>query len=388
MRNVEILIIGGGVAGTTAAETYRNGGGSGEVILVSDEAHPLYSRVLLPHAVKGQIAPEKVFLKKPEFYQDKKIELLAGRSVTAFDPTKRLATFDNGEEIVFSKAVIAIGGKPNAWDVPGADLPGAMRLQTFEDARTVAEGIGPDDRLVIIGSGFIALEFAAIAMKKDAKAILLARGERYWSSVLGPAIAASVTKALETGGVEVRSDVRAKSVIGPKKISGIELDSGEILECSKIGIGIGIGVPVGTFHDVGVDQGILTDEYLETKESGIWAAGDCAEFQNPLLGLRHIVGNWTNALAQGRHVGQALLGDRKPFSLLTSYTSNVVPGANLIFLGETRMQGGMDREEIVIEPLKKVVEIHYLAGRPVGAILLNCPEKRAELAARLSTSQS
>src|SRR5687768_17033259 len=103
MRETEILIVGGGAAGTGAAETYRVGGGEGEVLIVSDEAHPLYSRVLLPHAAKGKIEPEKAFLKKREWYEEKKIELMSGRSVTRVDYKRRIATLDGGEEISYAK---------------------------------------------------------------------------------------------------------------------------------------------------------------------------------------------------------------------------------------------------------------------------------------------
>ena len=123
----------------------------------------------------------------------------------------------------------------------------------------------------------------------------------------------------------------------------------------------------------------------EAKHDGVWIAGDCAEFEDAKLGgLRHVVGNWTNAMAQGRHVGKALLGDDAPYLQLTQYTTNVIPGANLIFLGECRNIHGSTSDVRVIEEGKKIVEERMLDGRVIGTILLNAPDLRAEAVARFA----
>jgi NADPH-dependent 2,4-dienoyl-CoA reductase/sulfur reductase-like enzyme len=387
MRNVEVLIIGGGVAGTTAAETYRAGGGQGEVLIVSDEPHRLYSRVLLPHAVKGTISPEKVFLRTEAFYGEKAIELLAGKSVLHVDAKRRTAHLDDGSDVSFKKLVIAVGGRPRHWDVEGAGLPGVMRLQTFDDARLVAEGLAEGSTLVIVGSGFIALEFAAIAAKKNAKAVLLNRGPHYWSSMFGKAIATAVESAVAALGVQVRHGVKVTRVVGSAAVEGVLTSTGEMVPATKVGLGIGVEAPIDPFGDMKGEHGIKADAHLEAIHEDVWAAGDCAEFEDPLLGgLRHVVGNWTNAVAQGRHVGKALLGERKPYATLTQYTTNVVPGANLIFLGECRNLRGSAAETVVIEEGRKIAEYRTLEGRTIGAILLNAPELRAEAIRRIELS--
>lgn len=382
MREVEVLIIGGGVAGTTAAETYRAGGGAGEVVIVADEKHPLYSRVLLPHAVKGKIDPEKVFLKKPEFYPEKAIETLFGRSVTRVDYGRRIATLDDGEEIAYRKLVIAVGGKPRAWDVPGADAHPALRLQTYEDAEAIATTVRAESRLVIVGSGFIGLEFAAIAIAKGAKATVLNRGPRFWTSVFGEEIAAAVQSALEAAGVEVRNHAK----VVERTETGVRLSDGEEVACDLAAIGIGVEVPMEPFGDLRGAHGLSADAALKAGHEGVWIAGDCAEFEDAKLGgLRHAVGNWTNAMAQGRHVGKALLGEEAPYLQLTQYTTNVVPGANLIFLGECRNIPGATSEVQVVEAGKKIVEYRLLDGRVIGAILLNAPDLRAEASAKFAS---
>jgi len=382
MREVEVLIVGGGVAGTTAAETYRVGGGAGDVLIVSDEAHPLYSRVLLPHAVKGKVSPDKVFLKKKEFYPEKAIETLFGRSASSVDYGRRVVKLSDGEEIAYRKLVIAVGGKPRAWDVPGADAHPALRLQTYEDAAAVAEAVRPESRLAIVGSGFIGLEFAAIAVAKGAKATVLNRGPRFWTSMFGAEIASAVQSALEAAGVEVRNHAK----VAERTAAGVRLSDGADIACDLVAIGIGVEVPVEPFGDLRGDHGIAADASLKAKHHGVWVAGDCAEFEDAKLGgLHHVVGNWTNAMAQGRHVGKALLGEDAPYLQLTQYTTNVIPGANLIFLGECRNIFGSTSAVRVIEEGKKIVEDRMLDSRVIGTILLNAPDLRAEAIARFAS---
>lgn len=379
VKSTDILIIGGGVAGTTAAETYRAGGGAGEVLIVSDEAHPLYSRVLLPHAVKGKISPEKVFLKKEGFYPEKAIEMLFGRSVTRVDYGRRIVALGGGEEISYRKLVIAIGGKPRAWDVPGGDA-GVLRLQTYEDAAIIAEAVRPESRLAIVGSGFIGLEFAAIALAKGAKATVVNRGPRFWTSMLGAEIASAVQSSLDASGVEVRNHAK----VAERSVDGVRLSDGTVIACDLVAIGIGVEVPMEPFGDLRGEHGLTADASLKAKHQDVWIAGDCAEFEDVKLGgLRHVVGNWTNAMAQGRYVGKALLGEDAPYLQLTQYTTNVIPGANLIFIGECRNIRGSTGETRVIEAGRKIVEERLLDGRVVGAILLNAPELRAEASARI-----
>ncbi len=322
-------------------------------------------------------------MKNADFYREKNIGFLAGRTVERVDFHHRAATLDGGEEVCFEKLVIAAGGKLRHWDVPGADLPGVLRMQTYDDARAIHDRLVPGSRLVIVGSGFIALEFAALAIEKKIGAILLNRGPRFWTSVLGETMAAAIEAVLNGHGVEVRDHEKVSEVIGGGRVEGVKISTGETISCSAVGVGIGLEAPVEPFGDLKGEHGVKANSYLETVHENVWTAGDCAEFDDEVLGMRHLVGNWTNAVAQGRHVGKALLGAREKFKVLTQYTSNVVPGANLIFLGETRQYPGLERAERVIESGKKIAEYHLLNGRTIGAILLNAPELRAEAVDRI-----
>ena len=203
--------------------------------------------------------------------------------------------------------------------------------------------------------------------------------------MLGEKIALAVQNALTSKGIDVRNSAKVASIEIEGSITSVTLSNGETFACDTVGVGIGVEVPFEPFGDLHGEHGLVGDAYLKTKHADVWVAGDCAEYDDEVTGLRHVVGNWTNAIAQGRHVGQALLGKHEKFTMLTSYSTAVFPGVNLIFMGESRMLPEMQRYERVIEEGKKMLEFRVLRGRVVGAILLNAADQRAA-AATLMTS--
>lgn len=385
MKKTDILIIGGGIAGTTAAETVRAKDKNVGITIVSAEQRPLYSRVLLPHAIKEKVSLEKTALKQPDFYDKDGLEYLSGVTVVSVDTERKIVQLEDGEHVSYGKLVIATGGNPKQWDVRGANLNGVMRLQTYEDAREIIARAKGGGEMVIIGTGFIALEFAAIALHYGMKATILNRGDRFCASLMGHGIAAAMSKILTGHGITILNQVVVHEVMGSEDVEGVKISDGTTLPCHLLGVGIGLDLNVGAFKDFDKNDGILANEYLETSVPDAWVAGDCAEFQDALLGIRHTVGNWTNAMAQGRHVGRALLGERSKYEVLTAYTSVCVPGINLIFLGETRSEDGSTIVERVLEEGKRVIEFRILKNRIIGAIILNAPEHRANVAKLIQT---
>lgn len=371
----DVLIIGGGIAGTTAAETFRAGNPDASITIISLEQHALYSRVLLPYAVKGKITDEKVYLKTDDFYAESHIEYLTGVRVTDVDPAKKTVTVSDGSSVEFGKLLIATGGAPKVWKVPGSDLEGILHLQTYEDIADIRKNLDHKGDMVIVGTGFIAMEFASFAVHAGIKATIINRGAHFCSSVFGEEMGHEVQNILEEKGITIIDNAHIERVLGETEVRGVKLSDGHEIPCATIGLGIGLDLSIDAFEKVGVSTGVLADASLKSAHSDIWVAGDCCEFEDPLLGFRHVVGNWTNAMAQGRHVAKAMLGEEKTYEQLTAYTSMCMPGAALIYLGETRAQKGVEREIKMLES-EKVIELHKKDGQNIGAILLNAPAHR------------
>jgi 3-phenylpropionate/trans-cinnamate dioxygenase ferredoxin reductase subunit len=354
------------------------------VLIISDEPHALYSRVLLTNAVKGRVADRQLFLKPADFYDQRHIETMFGRSVMLVSPKRQTLLLDGGEELAWGKLVVAVGGKSRDLGIEGDHLPGVMQFQTYDDAIKARKVLQSGTELVVIGSGRIALEFVSIAIEKKIKCTLLNRGPNFWASVLGPKIGSLAEAALAQQGIVVRNNAKVSAIEGTHQATAVLLSTGERIPCTAVGVGVGVEVPKEPFGALGFGDGIRVNEFLETVHHNVWAAGDCADFEDPMLGgFRHVIGNWTNALAQGRHVGRALLGERRSFDVLTQNTITYIPGFSLIMFGESRMHPGVTRVEELDSATGRAAERHVFDGRDIGIILANASDLRGAAMAQI-----
>lgn len=352
------LIIGGGIAGTTAAEELRRFDADASIVLLSEEHHRLYSRVLLPHYIKGKVTRERVFLKKPEWYAEQRIEWYPGVMATAIDPKNRFVATSDGREYEYDKLLIATGGEVNTLSANDRDT---CYFRTLDDADRLFERLNEcPERATIIGGGFIALEFVNIFADRQIPAELHLRGESCFASVLDAGSAELIKQKAEADGI----------VFVPR--STLERPHG------LLGVGIGIVPDLRLLRDAGLDtnKGVLTNEYLETSAVDVYAAGDIAEFFDPIVGRRVQAGNWMSAQTQGRVAAKAMVGERQPFRLVSSYATNC-RGMEVVFVGDVNREAA---EQIIIfgSLAEGGVMQHFLrGGKLVGATLVNRNHDRA-----------
>jgi len=245
------IIIGGGVAGTTAAEELRKIDRTGEITLVSEEHEPLYSRVLLPHYLKGKIPRERVFLKKEAWYEDQKIEWLRGVMVEAIDPTNRFVALSNGRELPYDKLLIATGGDVRRLE---GDLRGVMYLCTLGDTDHIVQllGEGGIARAGVYGGRFIAFEFINLFAHFNIPTTVALRAKTFWSGTLGEQSAKLLHHHLTSKGVVILPEAEWIGVRGEKTLIGYSTGKGNI-DCEVLGVGVGI-VPDFSFAQ---KEGIL-----------------------------------------------------------------------------------------------------------------------------------
>lgn len=310
MRSVDFLIVGGSAAGTTAAEVIRSLKPNASITIVTDENHEQYSRVLLPYYVRGQIKREQLFLKKPEWYQDKKIELFSSTKVIFLDPKKHQIKDNQSREYQYGKLLITTGGDVVKLDVLGSDLKNILYFRTVEDADQIIETAKKSKKAVIVGGGFISLDFATgFAANNVAEVKILIRDSYYWSNKLDKSSSQIISSVLAKNGVEILTQEEVLSFQpkndDPLTVGFVKTRSGKKLECDVVGVGIGVSSSQKWLVDAGLhnEKGIATNEYLETNLPDIYAAGDSAEFHDVIFDMRHVLGNWANATSGGRTVG-------------------------------------------------------------------------------------
>lgn len=344
----DYVIVGGGIAGTTAAETIRQYDHSGSILIISKETDVLYSRVLLPSYIRGIIPREKAFLRSKEEYDKKNISLELGQYILRLDLEAKEIVTSEERAISYNKLLIATGGLPRSWNPPGLEPGEALRFQTIEDADRIKKTfLEPHESGIVVGGGFISLEFIETAVKYGSRVDVVLKGRKMFGEQFDAKGWEILEKNFESHGVVFHYDTEIVSVKKDQNVYQALTDKGETIGGTWIASGIGIERNYGPFQATGVkiNKGILTDEFLKTDREDVWAAGDIAEFNDVLLGGKRMLGNWTNAFLQGRAAGFNMAHEasqHKPFQALSTYSITNL-GYQFTFLGITeREEGGSD----------------------------------------------
>ncbi len=385
-----VVILGGGIAGTTAAEELRKLHADVSITIIEQENHPLYSRVLLPHYLKGKVPREKVFLKTWQWYLDQRIEIMAGVRAEAIDVANRFVRTSEGRELPFDALIIAGGGELNTL---GGEPRGVSYLRGVDDAdealmllRELKMRPAEEQRAIVIGGGFIAMEYINFFAHYTVPCRVVLRGNGFWSSALSEHSQGVLARKAIEGGVGVTTNEPAPEVVGEREVEGVRLSSGEVLPCSLVGVGIGMHPDLSFYRECGIaiDRGIAVNEYFETAHPGIYAIGDGAEFFDRHVGRNVVYGNWMNAQTQGRVVAKTIAGERTAFDLVSSYTTNLL-GLHIVFIGDVDRRSA-DEIRQTVETEVASVEEFYRAGNLVGAVLIGDISQRAALTATIKGS--
>jgi len=374
MSSYKYLIIGGGVAGTTAAETLRKNDPDGTIAIVSDEPYPLYSRVLLskPGFLRGEQPIESAWLKKKEWYDENKIAFLGGISATALDGSAKQVTLSGGNVVLYEKLLIATGAHARKWPIPGADKKGLVYLRTLDDAKGIIEMLPVKKNAVIIGSGLVSFEIADI-LRSLGIGITLAMRERYFGEpVLSEREGKMLEKTLEEKGVKILRQTEVKEVLGEQEVSGLVLKDETKIDCDIVFCMIGIVLPNDWLKTsgIGIKRGVLANEFLETNIPDVWTAGDGTEFNDVVLKETELYGNWMNSRAQGETAAQNMLGQKKEFRLVSFQTSHGFGNA-LGFVGDSRVLPGRSEIFRIAPDGNSLTRFIVFGGRIIGATLIN-----------------
>lgn len=381
MSYFDYLIIGGSAAGTTAAENIRNLAPNASIGIITEEPHSLYSRILLPFYLKDKIIADQLFLKTPQFYSEKNITLINSKRVITIRPTNKKVKTQNGEEYTYNKLLLATGGKVNKWTIPGAEKAGIFYLRTYEDGLAIREAMKDAKKAVVVGGGFISLEFTTSFVLAGFDTTVLVRDPYYWANILDEASGNLISKTLEKNGAKVLVNQDVAQVEGDSQIRGVLTKKGKRFPADIIGVGIGIHIDLDYLvgSEIATKRGILTNEYLETNVPDIFAAGDCAEFFDVLFNRRHMMGNWANAFSQGPVVAYNMVNsEKKAFETASTYSINFFDG-NVSFVG---VVNGKAADNIVVRGSISngtLARILLRNGKIIGATLINRAKEQVHL---------
>ncbi|XP_052901936.1 apoptosis-inducing factor 3 isoform X1 [Anopheles moucheti] len=273
------VVIGGGPSGATCAETLRQQGFTGRIVMINKEPSLPYDRIKVSKTMDMDL--EKCLLRTQQFYDANDIEVMLGIAVTRLDGATREITLDNGYKIRYDKAYIATGSKPRRPPIDGADLDNVCVLRTAADSKQVNEQLGPEKQIVILGTSFIGLEAAAYCVNKVAKVTVIGRGAVPLKESFGDAVGKRVMELFQEKGVEFVMNSGIRRCIGEAgTLKQVELTDGTMLDADVCIFGIGSTLYTEFLANSGItlnrNGSINTDQYLETNIEGVYVGGDIA----------------------------------------------------------------------------------------------------------------
>ena len=327
MTSSKCIVLGGGmVAGYAAKELVSHGLGSWQLLIISaDDALPYERPPLSKGFLSGKENEAGILINTSDWYRQQGIDFRLQTVIETVDLQKKQLRSASGETFEFETLLIATGARARKLDCPGSGLPNVFYLRSLDDSRKIRASAEDCKRAVVLGGGFIGMEVAAVLAQKNIETTLILKEDRVWSRVFTAPMSDFFEHYYTSRGVQL---LKRESVVrfeGKNQVSAAVLSSGRTIPCGMIVAGVGASPVSELFTNSGlaVENGVVVNEYLETNQPGIFAAGDVANYIDIIFEKRRRVEHWDNAVSQGQHWASLLGSERKPFVHVPYFFSDV-----------------------------------------------------------------
>ncbi|MCB1281446.1 MAG: FAD-dependent oxidoreductase [Salinibacterium sp.] len=312
------IIVGGGLAGVSAAEELRKQGFDGTIQIIGKEPHAPYIRPPLSKGyLNGSDGLDAVFVHPESWYAENNIELLTNTTVYGVNARDHEVTLDGGKPIHYDKLLLATGSSPRLLTIDGAELGGVHYLRTLDDSKALHKELaGGGRKLVLIGSGWIGMEVGATARTLGNDVTILEQVPVPLANAIGDELGMMFHDLHKEHGVDMRMSVVVDKIVGSHgKVAGVQLKDGELIPADLVLIGVGAVPNVALADDAGLvtENGIVVDQAMQSSDPDIFAAGDVANAFHPLANMRLRSEHWANALNEGPAAARGMLGQNESF---------------------------------------------------------------------------
>lgn len=341
----QYVIIGSGVAGITAVESIRSQDKQSRIIMIGDEKDRYYSRPGLAYFLTDEI-PEK-FLYPFDQKQHKSLNYhWVNNRVVNIDLSEHTLELKTGEKVRYDRLLVAVGASANMPKIKGINLEGIIKFDTLRDARRIIKLARKAKSAIVIGGGITSLEIVEGLNARGVTTHYFLRGDRYWGRVLDPTESKIVEKRLKHEGVHIHYHTEAEEILEKRgKVAGVLTKDGGKIKCDIVGFAIGIRprLALAQKTNIETDRGILVNEYLETNQPDIFAAGDVAQIYDPISGQSILDSLWEPARKQGRIAGLNMTGQRTPYKKPAAFNVTRLAGLTTTIIG---MVGVGDQDDL------------------------------------------
>ena len=320
------VVVGDGIAGSSAAETLRERDPDASITVLTEEGEALYNRILIKEYAKGKLPEAPISIHDESWYEDNDVDLRLNTVVTDLRPDDHEIETHDGETISYDKLLLATGGTPTQIPVENGGADGIHHFWTFQDARRIKEDAEASERAVVVGAGLLGIDLAAICGAQNVDAKYLMRGECWWRYALTQEGGEIIHGALRDIGVEpvFDSGVDHFEVDDDGHVEAAVDPSGERYPCDWAGVAIGLDFNVELLQgtEIEADNGIVVDEYMRTTVEDIYAAGDVTRYHDTITGEREQNGSWGSAKEQGSIAATNIVadGEEEAFRWVSTYS--------------------------------------------------------------------
>ncbi len=378
-RDVDFLLIGGGMASGHCAAELRRRGAEGSILLAGREPEPPYERPpLSKEYLRAEAGREDAYVNPASWYGENGVELLTGATVLSLDPGARTAKLQGGDEVAFGRALIATGAMVNILHVEGAGNDGIHYLRVFGNSDAIRAEAEAAEHVVLIGGSYIGTEVAASLTAKGVQCTIVMMEDVALSRTFGEGAGRWFQELLESKGVTVHGGEQLEAFEGDGSVKAVVTKSGLTVECDTVVVGAGVHPDAMLAQRAGLEvgDGIVCDSKLQTSAEGIYAAGDCCSYDSVVHGRRLRVEHWDVAMQQGMHAARNMLGDDCDYDVVPYFFSDLADWGGLEYVGpayewdEEVWRGDRDGGEFSVWYLKD--------GRVAGALSVERSEDLAE----------
>ncbi|MGD9076348.1 MAG: FAD-dependent oxidoreductase [Desulfobacteraceae bacterium] len=360
----DYLVIGNGVAGTTAAENIRKQDRKGNITIVTDEDLPFYWRIKLNEYISGDVSEEQLLAKKEDWYKDQNITLKLKTRIVGGDAQKKVVITQDKEELAYDSLLISTGSHSFIPPIKGSEKKGVFALRDAQDARDISLFAKSVEQVILIGGGLLGLE-AGNALRKLGKTIMVVEFfPRLLPRQLDVDGAERLQKIMEGMGFSFRLGAKTQEIAGDDKVNCVLLEGGETLSGQMVVISAGVRPNLELAEPLGLktDKGVVVDERLQTNQPDIYAAGDVAEFKGMPYGI------WPAAMEQGKIAGRNMAGGAATYNGTTMANTLKVVGVDLASAGNIDAENEFESKVATDEDQYKKIVLEN--NQIIGCIML------------------